>query len=107
MKNKITKFKDVVFVTYGERETKDEVPEVLYVLRENKDDPNSKVISVAFQCPCGCGAGNYLPVDPEYKFTRWDYSFNDGKVTISPSILDKGYCKAHYFIRDNRVDWCN
>lgn len=59
-------------------------------------------------CPCGCGKHAVTP------FNDWPDSWTltrsgaEGEtVTLSPSILNPN-CpnKAHYFIRENRVDWC-
>jgi hypothetical protein len=37
----------------------------------------------------------------------WNYSVDtDGRLTISPSILDRGTCQAHYFIQGGFVKWC-
>jgi hypothetical protein len=28
-------------------------------------------------------------------------------VTLSPSVHSTGFpCRSHYFIRNNRIDWC-
>lgn len=45
-------------------------------------------------CLCGCGHKCYLPI----KSGEWDLFKNSGKVTITPSILQRFECKSHYII---------
>lgn len=56
---------------------------------------------------CACGACGNQTVTP---FNQGGWSIhieNDKSVTLSPSIGNWQFpCKSHYFIRDNRVEWC-
>ena len=52
-------------------------------------------------CACGCGGES---VTPTHQPTGWRLTEKDGKVTLHPSILNR-FCKAHYWIRDNKVVW--
>ena len=61
---------------------------------------------VSFMCPCNEGGMRRLPIKSGAK-KGWDVKEVDGKVTISPSIRDVACCKCHFFIRENRVDWCS
>jgi hypothetical protein len=54
-------------------------------------------------CACGCGEEACLDFKPFWK-DGWDLIEKDGKVTFSPSILNR-FCGSHYFIRDNQVVW--
>lgn len=45
-------------------------------------------------CPCGCGMQTPIPV----KEGEWNLSINNGKATISPSILHRLGCQTHYII---------
>lgn len=45
-------------------------------------------------CPCGCGMQTPTPI----KQGEWSLSVNNGKATISPSILHRNGCKSHYII---------
>jgi len=63
--------------------------------------------AVGFLCPCGCKTWTYLRIKegacgPD---REWGYSFHDGKLSLTPSVLDRR-CKSHFFIRENRVEWC-
>lgn len=63
---------------------------------------------VEYNCPCGCGRVVVLPTkkNPD-GYEGWDYREKNGRVTLSPSILSSGFaCKSHYFIRDNKIQWC-
>lgn len=72
-------------------------------------------------CACGeCGWSTHMSIksfdtdQPELvgeDDTRWsngwDVTYRGGKLTISPSIGNFQFpCKSHYFIRENRVEWC-
>ena len=45
-------------------------------------------------CPCGCGQLTPIPV----KEGEWSLLIENGKATISPSILHRMGCKSHYII---------
>ena len=64
--------------------------------------------TVNFLCPCGCGGYHVIPV---YKkgalqpdFCAWEIVREGDKITLSPSLLNG--CKAHFFLRENKVIWC-
>ena len=63
---------------------------------------------VQFNCPCGCGGDVTLPTTKHEKgYHGWGFAESDGKVTLSPSVFSTGFpCRSHYFIRNNRIDWC-
>ena len=45
-------------------------------------------------CLCGCEQKTYILI----KDGEWSLSENNGKVTITPSILQRNGCKSHYII---------
>lgn len=47
-------------------------------------------------CVCGCGQKTYIIV----KEGEWTVSPNNGKVTITPSLLQRNGCKSHYIITE-------
>lgn len=56
-------------------------------------------------CACGCGGKTVTPLGPG----EWSLAKNGDKVTLRPSIGNwsgESPYHAHYFITDNRVDWC-
>lgn len=54
-------------------------------------------------CACGCGLQTVTPTN-EY---GWNIEIKEKKVTLAPSISNWQYpCKSHYFVRENRVEWC-
>jgi hypothetical protein len=57
-------------------------------------------------CACGCGELTVTPFHDPSK--QWTYTRDSqDRVTLSPSIGNfQMPCKSHYFIRENRVDWC-
>jgi len=89
---RISEFKRVEFV-----ETMPEKKEfgVLYV--------SKRFSLVICQCPCGCGMEAVMPIKP--KPYGWGYSEKDGKVTLSPSVAVDCPNRAHFFVRDNRIEW--
>ena len=59
---------------------------------------------IFFICPCGCGEVSRLyhgVIGPPHE---WD--LDRETITISPSINNPKGCKAHYFIRNGKVEWC-
>ena len=68
---------------------------VLYISEEHK--------ASSHKCFCGCGNEVYLP----FGFKGWKYTREGDTVSLSPSVgswnLD---CQSHYFIRENKVQWC-
>lgn len=66
--------------------------------------------SVQYLCPCGCKQHVFLPCrdagNPRSREPQWELDLTtDGKVNISPSILEKAGCKSHYFIKAGEVQW--
>lgn len=63
---------------------------------------------VEFNCPCGCGRVVDLPTKKHCDgYDGWGFEERNGKVTLSPSVYSTGFpCRSHYFIRNNRIDWC-
>lgn len=55
------------------------------------------------RCACGCGQEVITPLSP----TDWRVIFDGKSVSIDPSIGNWSFdCQSHYFIRRNRVLWC-
>ena len=64
----------------------------------------SKKYRVAIHlCACGCGGKAVTPLG------QWELTESDDKVTLRPSIGnwsgEKTY-HAHYFITNNKIEWC-
>lgn len=57
-------------------------------------------------CACGCGKETVTPIKP-FWHTGWDYTNDNGVITLYPSIGNMNFCpnKAHYFYERNRVRW--
>lgn len=92
MNERLTEFKRVQFVNTMPKEKEFGV---LYI---------SKAFNLAIcKCPCGCGMEAVMPLKP--KPYGWDYQERDGKVTLSPSIANDCPNRAHFFIRNNKIDW--
>lgn len=55
------------------------------------------------RCACGCGQEVVTPFSP----TDWKIIFDGKSVSLDPSIGNWSFdCQSHYFIRNNRVLWC-
>lgn len=52
-------------------------------------------------CLCGCGEECYLPI----KKGEWSLTDNNGKITITPSILQRFDCKSHYIITNGKANF--
>ncbi|MPM27692.1 hypothetical protein SDC9_74205 [bioreactor metagenome] len=63
---------------------------------------------VGFLCPCGCGGFHLLPTyrpgEKKSISPGWEMERVGDKVTLHPSLLNG--CGAHFFIRDNKIIWC-
>lgn len=56
------------------------------------------------RCACGCGHEVVTPLNP----TDWKVIFDGKTVSLDPSIGNWSFdCQSHYFIRGNRVLWCD
>lgn len=81
---------------------------VLYVV----DSEDQREQTILYNCPCGCGSVVDIPyfrADRQQKelYPSWAYRETEGRATLSPSVYSSGFlCKSHYFIRDNKIDWC-
>lgn len=80
---------------------------VLYVV----DHEEQREQFVEYNCPCGCGKVVWIPYYREGAqkeiYPSWALRDQEGRVTLRPSILSSEFaCKSHYFIRDNRIEWC-
>lgn len=89
---KPNEFKRVDFVEYMPHEKE---PLVLYV--------SMRFRLVICKCPCGCGIDAVMPIKP--KSYGWDFIEKEGKVTLSPSVATNCPNKAHFYIRDNKIQW--
>lgn len=65
----------------------------------------SKKYGVAIHlCACGCGEKTVTPFGSPSGWTLEDV---DGAVTLNPSVYNYQVpCRAHYFVRRNKVEWC-
>lgn len=65
----------------------------------------SKEFKVAIHlCACGCKGKSVTPL------YEWTLTENDNKVTLRPSIGNwngENTYHAHYFITNNKIEWCN
>lgn len=80
---------------------------VLYVADAEEQDEQY----VEYNCPCGCGNVVWIPYyklgQQKELYPSWGFKETDGTVTLAPSILSSGFpCRSHYFIRNNRIQWC-
>lgn len=75
-------------------------PGILYISEEFR--------TAIHLCACGeCGNETTTPIGQWGNYKGWELTINEGKVTLSHSIGNWQFpCKSHYFIRENRVEWC-
>lgn len=67
-----------------------------------------KYDTVAYLCPCGCGDETHLRIRGEDNLhPSWEVTITpEDKITVHPSILRRGGCLSHYFIKEGEVSWC-
>lgn len=68
-----------------------------------------RIKMVRFSCPCGCGNRESLPIEEKFNRNKkvWEIKVKDGKATIKASVGSAFPCHSHYFITDNKVEWCD
>ena len=108
---RLTEFKEVCHISElltpwfpGDEKLEDGV---LYIV----DHDEQKEQYIEFNCPCGCGNVVWIPYyklgQQKEEYPSWGFQEQNGKITLSPSILSSGFpCRSHYFIRENRIQWC-
>lgn len=75
---------------------------VFYLLESVDGNP----WSVCFRCPCGCGQYIHLPVLKD-SGVYWDLSIDEeGRPSLSPSILSLDGCKSNFFIKNGKSIIC-
>lgn len=59
-----------------------------------------------FTCPCGCGQKQVISLQSNHS-PHWSIAENGTSVTLHPSVHvnGNGGCGAHFFVRNNRIDW--
>ena len=58
-------------------------------------------------CPCGCGERTNAKIGVASR-TSWSLTLTEGRVSLAPSLLmPVDRCGSHFFIRENRIIWCD
>lgn len=61
-------------------------------------------------CACGCKGKTVTPLKTIAKIIGWTLTKNQDKVTLNPSIGnfsgEAPNYHAHYFIVNNKINWC-
>ncbi|MFL5844505.1 MAG: DUF6527 family protein [Solirubrobacteraceae bacterium] len=71
-------------------------------------EPGNLYISIPYTtaahlCPCGCGHEVVTTFHP----ARFSLTFDGETVSLHPSVGNSAFpCRSHYFIKQNRVRWC-
>lgn len=71
---------------------------------------SKKYSTTSYICPCGCGSLVSIPFKPgpyQSQSFFWGYQENDTLVSLEPSVKMTSGCRAHYFIQQNKVNWCS
>lgn len=58
----------------------------------------------AFICPCGCGALIQLSL-LEDSYPKWEVSFINDNVSLSPSVHRIVGCKSHFYLKRGQIEW--
>lgn len=60
----------------------------------------------AMLCPCGCGATLHLSFLPD-GHPMWELTwYDDGTISLHPSVWRTKGCRSHFFLRKGLVVWC-
>lgn len=58
------------------------------------------------RCPCGCGERLQLSLARDRK-PKWRVEVDRfGRPTLAPSVRMQDGCRAHFRLRNGRVEWC-
>lgn len=61
---------------------------------------------VGLRCPCGCGRRLEMMLLKEVR-PRWDLTVDDrGRPTLHSSVWLREGCRAHFWVRQGKVVWC-
>ena len=98
------------FKTRAERPLKtvtvEELPDRLDAATIYVAGENGHCWFVAMLCPCGCGATLQMSLLADAR-PRWSLTqFDDGTVSLTPSVWRKVGCLSHFFLIHGRVKWC-
>ncbi len=73
----------------------------LYIVQED-----GFLEQAAMLCPCGCGRTLHMNLIPDerpcWRLTRHE----DGTATLHPSVWRQKDCRAHFWFRRGRIQWC-
>jgi hypothetical protein len=59
-----------------------------------------------FRCPCGCEEKIQLSLSTARR-PRWMVETDwFGRPSLKPSVRQTAGCKAHFWVRSGRVEWC-
>ncbi len=78
----------------------DAIPGRLYLVGED-----GRYWIAAMRCPCGCATlleMNLLP----YSEPVWSLRGTADAPTPHPSVWRKDGCRAHFLLRNGRINWC-
>lgn len=74
---------------------------------EYKPVEGEESVGFAFRCPCGCGCEGYLPIRPANRLTpSWEWDGNREAPTLTPSVLFRGGCEWHGWLRNGIWESC-
>lgn len=63
--------------------------------------------AIAFLCPCGCKDRLELALIPEVK-PNWTLKMDaENHPTLHPSVWRKTGCKAHFWVKEGKIVWCD
>jgi len=82
-----------VYMEEGLPEKDQMKPDTLYISEQYK--------GCSHLCLCGCGVECYLPLTQG----QWMLTNQDGKVSLTPSILQRFDCRSHYIITKNKANF--
>jgi hypothetical protein len=81
----------------------DTVPDGALVIEQSGDCPKW----LHFRCPCGCGETRSVNLMRSHSPAWALITHENGRCSLSPSVVVNRGCHSHFWIRDNRVIWCS
>lgn len=69
-------------------------------------EDDGEQLTAGMRCPCGCNSIIELLLIREIR-PSWELSIDlRGRPSLSPSIWRQVGCRAHFWLRDGKVIWC-
>ncbi len=75
---------------------------ILYVVHEDGYLEHASMI-----CPCGCKNKLHMNLIPDERPLWRLENYENGTVSLHPSVWRRTGCRSHFWLRNSRIVWCH